>query len=144
MRHLISVAVIAAALGAATVAAQTPPAGATPRTVRAIQPGLVEVAGPRVNDAVGAGILKIVATPAKGVKSIEVQSPWGYIYFNWPRNVKQVAFTITTGKAGAAEISAPGYTEANKADYRAALEAVVPLAISKAQAQKHAKTNPPY
>jgi hypothetical protein len=58
--------------------------------------------------------------------------------------VKQVAFTITTGKAGAAEISAPGYTEANKADYRAALEAVVPLAISKAQAQKHAKTNPPY
>ena len=40
----------------------------------------------------------------------------------------------------AATISAPGFTEANKADYKAAVEAVVPMAISKAQAQKDAKT----
>jgi len=37
-------------------------------------------------------------------------------------------------------VSAPGFTEANKADYKAAFEAVVPMAIAKAQAQKEAKT----
>jgi hypothetical protein len=69
-----------------------------------------------------------------------VQSPWGYIYFDWPKDVKPVAFTIETGKSGGATISAPGFTEANKADYKAAVEAVVPMAIGKAQAQKEAKT----
>ena len=95
-----------------------------------------------MNEAVDAGITKIVATPGKGGKSIEVQSPWGHIFFDWPKDVKQVAFTITTGQAGgaAATISAPGFTEANKADYKAAFEAVVPMAISKAQAQKKGKT----
>jgi hypothetical protein len=142
MRNLFAVTLIAAALGAGMTQAQTPPAAGAPRTVKAIQPGLVEVAGPRVNDAVNAGIVKIVAIPGKGGKSIEVQSPWGHIFFDWPKDVKQVAFTITTGKAGgaAAEISAPGFTEANRADYKAALEAVVPMAISKAQAQKTGKT----
>src|SRR6185436_20552820 len=104
-----------------------PPAAGAQRTVKAIQPGLVEVAGPRVNDAYNAGISKIVASPAKGAKSIEVQSPYGPIFFDWPKDVKPVAFTITTGKAGgkAAEISAPGFTEGNKGDYKAALDAVI-------------------
>jgi hypothetical protein len=35
-------------------------------------------------------------------------------------------------------------TELSAADHRAALDAVVTLAISKSQARKHAKTNPPY
>ncbi len=143
MRNLFAVTLIAAALGAGMTHAQTPPAAGAQRTVKGIQPGLVEVAGPMVNDAVNAGITKIVAVPGKGGKSIEVQSPWGHIFFDWPKDVKQVPFTITTGKAGgaAAEISAPGFTEANRAEYRAALEAVVPMAISKAQAQKTRKTS---
>ena len=141
MHNSFAVALIAALVTTGMTQAQTPPAAGTPRTVTAIQPGLVEVVGPRVNDALSAGILKIVAVPAKGGKSIEVQSSWGYIFFDWPKNVKQVAFTITTAKAGGgAEISAPGFTEANKADYKAALEAVVPMAISKAQVQKNDKT----
>jgi hypothetical protein len=111
--------------------------------VTAVQPGLLEVTGPRVNDAVSAGIQKITATPGKKGKSITVQSPWGYIYFDWPKDVKPVAFTIETGKKGGATISAPGFTEASKADYKAAVEAVVPMAISKAQAQKDAKTRKP-
>ena len=144
MRKL-HLALLAAAVVTGTALAQAPapaPAAAPARTVKAVQPGLLEVTGPRVNEAVGAGIVKLVATPGKGGKSIEVQSPWGNIYFDWPKDVKPVAFTIETGKSGAFEatISAPGFTEANKADYKAALDAVVPMAISKAQAQKAAKS----
>ena len=95
-----------------------------------------------MSEANAAGLTKIVAAPGKGGKSIEVQSPWGFIYFDWPKDVKPVAFTIEMGKAGgtAAEISAPGFTEGNKGDYKAALDAVIPMAISKAQAQKTQKT----
>ena len=94
MRNLYAVVLIAAALGAGMTIAQTPPAAAPARTVKAIQPGLLEATGPRVNDAVAAGITKIVAAPGKGVKSIEVQSPWGAIFFDWPKDVKPMAFTI--------------------------------------------------
>ena len=65
MRNLYAVVLIAAALGAGMTNAQTPPAAAPARTVKAIQPGLLEVTGPRVNDAVGAGIQKITAVPGK-------------------------------------------------------------------------------
>ena len=47
-----------------------------------------------------------------------------------------MAFTIETAKNGGVTISAPGFTEANKADYKAAIEAVVPIAMKKAKAQK--------
>jgi hypothetical protein len=115
-------------------------AAAAPTTVKAVQPGLLEVAGPRVNEVVAAGIQKITATPGKGGRSIAVQSPWGNSYFGWPKNVKPVAFTIETGKPkGAATINAPGFTDANKADYRAAMEAVVPMAIAKTGDAKAAK-----
>mgnify|MGYP006320309011 CR=1 FL=1 len=146
MRKLHLVLFAAAAIVTGAVLAQTPApaAAATPaRTVKAVQPGLLEVTGPRVNDAVAAGIQKITATPGKKGKSITVQSPWGYIYFDWPKDVKPVAFTIETGKGGGATISAPGFTEANKADYRAAVDAVVPKAIKDAQAQKTRKSMRP-
>jgi hypothetical protein len=133
-----AVVLIAAALGAGVAHAQmtnprTTPAG---NTVRAIQPGLLEVTGPHVNDVYGAGIQKITARPGH---SIEVQSPWGNINFGWPKDVKPVAFTITTARKGGVTISAPGLTEANKADYKAAIDPVVAMAIDKAQAQKQRK-----
>jgi hypothetical protein len=136
----ISVAVfIAAALAAGLTQAQTAaPAAAT--TVKAVQPGLLEVAGPRVNEVLAAGIQKITAVPGKGNRSIQVQSPWGASRFDWPKDVKQVAFTIETGKPkGAATITAPGFTDANKADYKAAIDAVVPLAIKQTTANKSDK-----
>ena len=127
MRNLHVVFLAAAAI-AAPAFAQAP--SATTPTVKAVQPGLFEVAGPRMNEAVTVGIQKIVATPNKGWRSIEVQSPWGYSYFAWPRNLKPVAFTIDTGKpAGSATISAPGFKEANKADYKATIEAILQHAI---------------
>jgi hypothetical protein len=70
-----------------------------------------------------------------------VQSPWGNSYFGWPKDVKPVAFTIVHAKkTGAVTVSAPGFTEANKEDYRAAVDAVVPVAISKARTMKDSKT----
>jgi len=137
MHKLPVIVLIAAALGVAVANAQTAPAAAPPRMVKELQPGLLEVTGPRVNDAVAAGIAKLTATPGKGGRSIEVQSPWGNSYFGWPKDVKPVAFTIVHAKkTGAVTVSAPGFTEATKADYKAAVDAVIPIAIAKAQAMK--------
>jgi len=118
---------------------QQPPT--TAASVKAVQPGLLEVTGGRVNDAVVAGIQKISAKADNGRRAIEVHSPWGNLNFAWPKGVKPVAFTIETGKGGGATISAPGFTEANKEEYRAAIDAVVTKAIKDAQAQKTTKTN---
>jgi hypothetical protein len=136
MRKLAVVLFVMTAFEATVSTAQTAsPASAanasTGTTVKYIQPGLVEVAGPRVNEVVGAGIKRITATPGKGWRSI-VQSPWGDSYFGWPKNLKQVAFTIVNSQpAGGATISAPGLKDANKADYKAAIEAIIPFAIQK-------------
>ena len=52
--------------------------------------------------------------------------------------MKQVPFTITAGKsAGTATISAPAFTAANKADYQAAIDAVVPFAITATRTTGH-------
>lgn len=134
MRNL-SVVLLAAAVVAGPGLAQTPSAASpAARAVKAVQPGLFEVAGPKINEAVTVGITKIVAAPGKGGRSVEVQSPWGYSYFGWPKNVKPVAFTFETGKpAGGATISAPGFKDANKADYKAAIETILQHAITTTQ-----------
>jgi hypothetical protein len=130
---------VAAALAAGMTQAQTAAPMAT-TTVIAVQPGLLEVSGPRVNEVVAAGIQKITAVPGKGTRSIQVQSPWGASRFDWPKGVTQVAFTIETGKPkGGATITAPGFTDANKADYKAAIDAVVPQAIKQTTANKSDK-----
>src|SRR5262245_44800880 len=134
MRNLHFI-LLAAAVIAGPGLAQAPSAMASVAgTVKAVQPGLFEVAGPRINDAVTVGITKITATPGKGGRSVVVQSPWGYSYFGWPKNLKPVAFTIETGKpAGSATISAPAFSDANKADYKAAIEAILQHAITTTQ-----------
>jgi hypothetical protein len=134
MRRLSAIILIIAALGVVDATnAQTTAAG---NTVKTIPAGVLQVTGPRVNDVYGAGIQKITATPEK---AIQVQSPWGHISFGWPNDVKPVAFTIVTARNGGVTISAPGFTEANRADYKAAIDAVVAMAIDKAQAQKQRK-----
>jgi len=150
MRRL-HLALLAANLVTAPALAQTPvpapgmaPAAAAPatRTVKAIQPGLFEVASPRVNDAIAAEITSITATPGQGGRSIHVRSPWGDSYYDFPKNVKPVPFSIEVGKPpGGATISAPGFTEANKADYEAAIQAIVPFAISTTKASKSWRTD---
>lgn len=135
MRTLPLALLIAAAICTGPALAQAPaPAGAT---VKAVQPGLFEVAGPRVNEVITAGIQTITATPGKGGRSIHVHSQWGDSYFGWPKNVQPVAFTIETGKAGGAVISAPGFKEANKADYKAAIDSIIPHAIATTKASRN-------
>jgi hypothetical protein len=160
MRKLSIALFVAAAFGAGAVSAQTTapapgapgPAGRTtgtqgtgaaatsaataPTTVKALQPGLLEAVGPRVIEVSGAGIQKISAASGK----VAVQSPWGASTFGYPAGVKQVPFTITVGKDGkTATIDAPGFTEANRADYKAAIDAIVPVAIAKTGDNKAAK-----
>ena len=100
MRNMIkSLLFIAVALGTGVTFAQTPAPGAAPAgavKVKAVQPGLLEVTGPRVNEVVAAGIQKITATTGTGWRAISIQSPWGDSYLGWPKNLKPVAFTITT------------------------------------------------
>ena len=141
MHKLSAVVLLSAALGVTVIHAQTAPAGVTTRSVKAIQPGLFEVAGPRVHEASAAGLMKITAAPGMGAKSIYVESPYGPIYFDWPKDVKPVAFTIDMGKGtgGTAEISAPGFNDGNKGDYKAALDAIIPLAIKQSAAQRSRK-----
>lgn len=137
MHKLAVVLFVVTAFCTASSNAQTA-APATTTTVKYIQPGLVEVVGPRVNEVVGAGITRITATPGKGWRSITVQSPWGDSYFGWPRNLKQVPFTIVNSQpTGGATISAPGLNDANKADYKAAIEAIIPFAIRKTLENKN-------
>jgi hypothetical protein len=120
-------------------AGKQPSAPPAPVKVTAVQPGLLEVTGGRVNEAVEAGIQKITAKAAKDRKAIEVYSPWGHIYSSWPEGVKPVAFTVET-KGKSVRVNAPGFNDTNKDDYRAAFDAVVRLAIDKASAQKAAKS----
>jgi hypothetical protein len=141
MRNMIaSLLVIAVALGTSVTFAQTPAPGAAPAgavKVKAVQPGLLEVSGPRVNEVVAAGIQKITATTATGWRAIAIQSPWGDSYLGWPKNLKPVAFTITTNApGGTATISAPGFKESNKADFKAAVEAIVTYAIARTEQNK--------
>ena len=134
MRKLGLALFVATTLAAPMSAAQTaaPPPGKA--TVKAIQPGLFEVAGGRVMEAAAGGVRKITATPGAGSRAISIESDWGASSFGWPKGVKPVAFTIQANKDGTtATISAPGFKEENKADYRAAIEAVVPFAISRTQ-----------
>jgi hypothetical protein len=122
-------------------AGKQPVAPPPPAKITAAQPGLLEVSDGRVRDAVGAGIQRITTKASNDRRAVEISSPWGHIYSAWPQGVKPVAFTIETAKGGtSAKISAPGFTEANKADYKAAVDAVVTMAIDKASAQKAGKT----
>jgi len=127
---LFLVTTLTAPLSAVQTAAAQPPKA----TVKAIQPGLFEVAGGRTMEAVAGGVRKITAKPGSGVRAITVESQWGVSYFGWPKGVKPVAFTIEANKDGtSATVNAPGFKESEKADYRAAIEAIVPFAISRTQ-----------
>ena len=134
MRTLAVILFAVAALGATSSNAQSATKTAAPVTVKAVEPGLYEVAGERVQQVAAAGVQKITATPGKGRRAIAVESPWGSSYFDYPKNVKQVPFEIWVGgSAGGATISAPGFDDTNKADYKAAIEAIIPHAIKSTQ-----------
>lgn len=134
--RIVSTLLLATALvGAGTVYAQTAAKAPAAAPVTALN----EIVSPRGNELTAAGIQKITATTNKNARAIRVDSPWGASYFAWPKNVKPVAFTIETSKGGTAVVRAAGYSEANKADYKAAIDAIIPIAKQQTENNKAAK-----
>ena len=72
LKHFL-IALIAFGVTVSNAQTTAPAKAAAPApTVKAVQPGLFEVAGPRVNEAIVAGITKIQAAPGKGWRAIHV------------------------------------------------------------------------
>ncbi len=141
MKAMTAALFAAATLAVGAADAQTAAPAQPKTTVKAIQPGLLEAAGPRVDEVIAGGIQKITATTGKKNRDILVKSPWGDSYFAWPKGVKPMPFEITVAKDRTATISAPQFSDATKADYKAAIDAVVPVALAKTKDNKDAKTH---
>jgi hypothetical protein len=70
------------------------------------------------------------------------QTGYGPVYFAWPKNGTPMAFVIEVGKGGALTVRADGYTEADKARYAAAIEAVIPEAVRRTRSNNAWATRP--
>jgi hypothetical protein len=135
---------IAAGLTVAAVAlaaqAQQPTAGAArpgstarPATANApAQPALSALVAPRASELADAGVQKITARTGKDIRDIQVLTQYGPAYFAWPKNVTPVLFEIAVGTGNAITVTANDYSEANKARYVAAFDAVIPRALAQA------------
>ena len=75
-------------------------------------------------------------------RDIQVLTGYGPVYFAWLKNVTPVAFVIEVGKGGALTVRADGYTEANKASYAAAFDAVIPEAVRRTRSNNAWATRP--
>ena len=89
----------------------------------------------RIHDGVITMLLLVFAYARVSVSHAAIDGTFGLnVWMQW------LHLLLISLWVGAVMVSAPGFTEANKADYKAAFEAVVPMAIAKAQAQKEGKT----
>jgi hypothetical protein len=139
LRHVIGWAVIVASLlGSSGIAAQGSGARNPAPPPQAALTGHV---APRTAELGAVGIQKISARTGMHRRDIQVLSQWGTIYFPWPKDVKPAPFELEVGKAGAA-VRAPGYTDADRARYTAAIDAVLPIAIRRADEAKLNRTRP--
>jgi hypothetical protein len=108
--------------------AQQPAAPAAKASANADFAALV---GPRATDLANAGVQKLAARTDKGKRNIQLLTKYGAIYFGWPKGVEPVAFDIAIGQGGAPVAHASGYSEATKARYAAALDALIPEALDR-------------
>jgi hypothetical protein len=128
-----AVVLVAAAL-AAPVHAQSPrvvanPAPNSPSGSSApVQPALASLVAPRAPELLAAGVQTITARIGKQRRDIQVQTRYGPVYFGWPKNVTPVAFEIQVGSPADVVVRAAGYADANKAQYAAAFDAILPRA----------------
>jgi len=107
-------------------------------------PALAELVGLRAAEMQAAGIRSIGARIGKGRRDIELETQYGYAYFAWPKNVTPIEFAIYL-KVGAtvyASVYAADYTEADKARYAAAFDAIIPEAIRQAGVARAATQRP--
>jgi UDP-N-acetylglucosamine enolpyruvyl transferase len=107
-------------------------------------PALAELVGPRAAEMHAAGVRSIGARIGKGRRDIQVETQYGYAYFAWPKNVTPIEFAIYP-KVGATvyvSVYAADYTEADKARYAAAFDAIIPEAIRQAGVARAATQRP--
>ena len=129
----ILIAVVAAVL-AAPGWTQQPAAAPAPTRADATFAALAPIVGPRTAELSGAGVQKVVARTGKGKRDIQVLTQWGPSYFPWPKGVTPVVFDIYVEAPNKFDVIADGYTEATKARYVAAFDAVLPQAVRSANA----------
>ena len=150
--HTFRMTVLAAVVLAIGVSAgaQTPapakPAGSAPAKPAAsappVQPALAALAAPRAAELSAAGVQKIVARTGRNRRDIQVMTSWGASYIPWPKGVTPAPFQLDVGAGGALTVRAAGYTDANKANYAAALDAVLPAAVRMANEARAKATRP--
>ena len=131
----ILIAVMAAVLVAPAWAQQPAAAGGSAETqAAAVRAALVPLILPHAAALSAAGVQKVVARTGKKKRDIQVITKWGPAYFPWPKGVTPAIFDLYVTAANDFDVSADGYTEANKARYAAAFDAVLPQAVRSANA----------
>ncbi len=132
----IRIAVMAAALVVPGWAQQSAAAaeGSSEAKAEATFAALAPLVAPHAAELSAAGVQKVVARTGKQKRDIQIVTEWGPTYFPWPKDVTPVTFEIYVESANALDVSADGYTEANKARYAAAFDAVLPQAVRSANA----------
>jgi hypothetical protein len=128
--HSLLIAAAAATILAPAWAQQSPAPTQAEATLAALSP----IVAPSTAELSTAGVQKIVARMGKGKRDIQVLTQWGPAYLAWPKNVTPVTFEIYIEAPDAFDVIAPGYSDANKARYAAAFEAVFPPAVRSANA----------
>ncbi|MET0918069.1 MAG: hypothetical protein ABWY07_06545 [Burkholderiales bacterium] len=138
LRRFRAFAVCVFVFGAALVA--TTDASAAVDTV----PALSDLVGSRAADMHAAGIRSIGARIGQGRRDIQLETQYGYAYFAWPKNVQPIEFAIylKVGTAVFASVYAADYTDADKARYAAAFDAIIPEAIRQAGVVRAATQRP--
>ena len=129
-----ALALPAQAQQAAVGAGASKPGGAAgPAAVNAsAQPALSVLVAPRASELDDAGVQRIIARSGNSPLDIQVLTQYGPAYFGWPTNVAPVPFEIAVGAGNAVTVDASDYSEANKARYAAAFDAVIPRALAQA------------
>ena len=145
--------ILLAALAAATLAApafaqpSTPNAGAGaaasgPTGDWTLQPALVKHLSPRGPELAAAGIKSIAARTGRQRRDIQVVTQFGPAYFAWPKGAAPAVFEIEVEAANNVEVWTTGYTAADEARYRAAIDAVIPEALRAAARVREQMTRP--
>lgn len=133
----ILLAVAAVVIAAPAWAQQPAAAGGSAQTqADATWAALSPLVGPHTIALSAAGITDLVARTGKNRRDIEVLTRWGPAYFAWPKGVTPVTFAIYVEAPRKFDVTADGFTEANKALYAAAFDALVPQAVRAANAQR--------
>jgi len=147
-RSILLAALVAAAL-AAPVLAQQPAstagsgaAGSGPAGDWTLQPALVKHVAPRGPELAAAGIKGIAARTGRQRRDIQVVTQFGPAYFAWPKGSAPAIFEIEVEAANNVEVWTTGYTPADEARYRAAIDAVIPEAVRAAARVREQATRP--